>query len=280
MQPSYYAKKQVLVIEDQAEMRGQLKSMLERLGVEKIDTVNNGEEAIEALRTKSYDIVFSDYELGRGKDGQQVLEEARHAKLISEVASFILVTAAQTVEMVMGALEYHPDGYITKPVTYDDLKARIERVLKTKLIFEPINSAIDVGNPQLALEECRTLIKERPKIALPILRIKARVLMELKKYGDAEGAYNEALSIREVAWAKLGIAKVRYHQGRLEEGIDLLKTLANTKEKYVESQDWLAKIYEAQGDTEKAQKNARNGHRTIAKSNPSPERTRKASQSK
>ncbi len=254
MARSYYEKKQVLIIEDLAEMRSQLKSMLERLGIRRIDTTLNGEEAIEALKSKNYDIVFSDYELGRGKDGQQVLEEARHAKLLKEVSCFILVTAAQTVEMVMGALEYNPDGYITKPVTYEDLSARVERILKTKLIFEPINQAIDDGDLTEALDQCDELIKERPKIALPVLRIKGRIYLHEHNLEKAEQTFKSALSIREVAWANLGIAKVRYEQENYEESIEILETLRNKKEKYVESQDWLAKIYEAQGDLEKAQK--------------------------
>ena len=119
-----YHKKRVLIIEDLAEMRSSMKSMLSTLGVQEIETVNNGEEALAKLARKTYHIIFSDYELGRGKDGQQILEEIRYSALIPASTVYIMVTAAQTVEMVMGALECEPDGYIAKPVTLEILRTR------------------------------------------------------------------------------------------------------------------------------------------------------------
>ena len=73
-----YHKKRVLIIEDLAEMRSSMKSMLGTLGVQKIETVNNGEEALHKVAYNTYQIIFSDYELGRGKDGQALIDKARN----------------------------------------------------------------------------------------------------------------------------------------------------------------------------------------------------------
>ena len=70
--------KTFLVVDDFGDMRGMLRSMLSTVGVKEIDTANNGPEAIDALERRRYDIVLCDYNLGPGKNGQQVLEEARH----------------------------------------------------------------------------------------------------------------------------------------------------------------------------------------------------------
>ncbi|MEJ2682609.1 MAG: response regulator, partial [Gammaproteobacteria bacterium] len=150
--------KRILVIEDHAEMRSSMKSMLDRLGGRNVDISINGEEAIECLKKKEYDLVLSDYELGRGKDGQQILEETRHAKLLRAGAAYVMVTAAQTIEMVMGALEYHPDGYVTKPITFDTLNTRLHRIFKHKSYFQHINNAIDNNDIHTALRECERLI--------------------------------------------------------------------------------------------------------------------------
>ncbi|HET8706876.1 MAG TPA: response regulator, partial [Pseudomonadales bacterium] len=115
MEVQRFGDKRVLVVEDHAEMRTQLKSMLERMNLRNVEVVVNGEEAIERLKARQFDIILCDYELGRGKDGSQVLEEARVENLLKSSAVFVMITAAQTVEMVMGALEYEPDGYIAKP---------------------------------------------------------------------------------------------------------------------------------------------------------------------
>jgi CheY-like chemotaxis protein len=249
-----YHKKSVLVIEDLAEMRSSMKSMLGNMGVQNVETINSGEEALNKLRNNQYDIIFSDYELGRGKDGQQVLEECRAAKLIKAETVYILVTAAQTVEMVMGALEYEPDGYIAKPVTLEILRTRLNKIIRTKDVYREINQAIDRKDLVGALEACNRLAVEMPKFALPAYRIKGKILLDANRFDEARDIFETVLGIKRVAWAVLGMAKVHYHMGEFEEARKLLESLANTNTKYVEALDWLAKVLEVQGKYIAAQK--------------------------
>lgn len=249
-----YHKKSVLVIEDLAEMRSSMKSMLGNMGVQNVETINTGEEALNKLRSNHYDIIFSDYELGRGKDGQQVLEECRAAKLIKAETAYILVTAAQTVEMVMGALEYEPDGYIAKPVTLEILRTRLNKIIRTKDVYRDINQAIDRKDLAGALEACNRLAVEMPKFALPAYRIKGKILLDAGRYEEARDIFETVLGIKRVAWSVLGMAKVHYHTGEYEEARKLLESLANTNSKYVEAFDWLAKVLEVQGKYVAAQK--------------------------
>jgi CheY-like chemotaxis protein len=250
-----YHKKKVLIIEDLAEMRSSMKSMLNAMGVQDIETINNGEDALEKIRSDNkYDIIFSDYELGRGKDGQQVLEECRAARLIRAETAFIMVTAAQTVEMVMGALEYEPDGYIAKPVTLDILRTRLNKIIRTKDVYQGINQAIDRRDVQGALEACNRLAVEMPKFALAAYRIKGKVLLDAMRYEEARDIYSTVLNIKRVAWAMLGMAKVHFFTGEYEDARKLLEGLAKTNTKYVEALDWLAKVLEVQGKYHAAQK--------------------------
>lgn len=249
-----YHKKHVLIIEDLAEMRSSMKSMLANIGVQHIETANTGEEALKKLRNNQYDIIFSDYELGRGKDGQQILEEVRFANLIKAQAVYILVTAAQTMDFVMGALEYEPDGYITKPVTLEILRSRLNRIVRTKEVYREINRGIDANDINRALDACNRLAVEKPKFALPAYRIKGKILLDNKRYEEAKDIYDTVLGIKRVAWAILGMGKVQYHLGEYDEAQELLESLAKTKAKYVEAHDWLAKVLEMQGKYKAAQK--------------------------
>ncbi len=248
-----YHKKRVLIIEDLAEMRSSMKSMLSNMGVQQMETVNNGEEALAKIANNTYDIIFSDYELGRGKDGQQILEEIRYSGLIPASTIYIMVTAAQTVEMVMGALEYEPDGYITKPVTLEILRTRLNRIIRTKSVYKEINKAIDKNDIDGALEACNRLAVEKPKFALPAYRIKGKLLLNEKRYEEAKDIYDTVLGIKRVAWAILGMGKVQYLNANYDEAQELLEGLANTKAKYVEAFDWLSKVLEAQGKFKAAQ---------------------------
>ena len=78
-----YSTKKILVLDDFPEIRGDLKRTLKKFGCEHVDTAATGEEAIKLCGQHKYDIVISDYNLGNGKDGQQVLEEVRHLRVLS-----------------------------------------------------------------------------------------------------------------------------------------------------------------------------------------------------
>ncbi len=249
-----YHKLKVLVIEDLAEMRSSMKSMLSNMGIQEIETVNNGEEALKKIHTENYNIIFSDYELGKGKDGQQILEEVRYCNLIKASTIYILVTAAQTVDMVMGALEFEPDGYIVKPVTLDLLRTRLNRIVRTKDIYKEINHALDNNDIEGALDACNRLAIQRPKFALPAYRMKGRILFKEERWDEAKDLYETVLGIKRVAWAILGMGKVHFQLGEYEQATQLLESLAATNSKYVEALDWLAKVFEAQAKYKAAQK--------------------------
>ena len=138
------AGKRILIVDDLVEARSSLKKMANILGGDKIDAATDGIEAMNLIHRNDYDIVLSDYNLGRTKDGQQVLEEARFTNRLPATSLFIVITGENAMDMVMGALEYDPDGYITKPYTLNMLKERLIRIITVKEKLRPANEAIDV----------------------------------------------------------------------------------------------------------------------------------------
>lgn len=77
-----FKRKKVLIIDDFQEMRVMLRAMIEPLAPDVVKVAKNGEEAIECLEENKIDIIFCDYNPGKGKDGQQVLEETKHRGLL------------------------------------------------------------------------------------------------------------------------------------------------------------------------------------------------------
>ena len=59
--------KRILIVDDLVEARSSLKKMLTLLGAQHLDTATDGREAMDFIMEKDYDIVFSDYSLGKGK---------------------------------------------------------------------------------------------------------------------------------------------------------------------------------------------------------------------
>ena len=118
----------ILIVDDLVEARSALKSMLTVLGADDVYSATDGREAVEYIMEHDFDLVLSDYNLGKGKDGQQILEEARYTNRLRATASFVMITGENAVDRVMGALEYDPDAYVTKPFTLSILRERLYRL--------------------------------------------------------------------------------------------------------------------------------------------------------
>ena len=67
-----------LVIDDFGEMRNMIKGLLRTLGASNIDGARNAKEALALIENTRYDVIMCDYNLGNGRNGQQLLEELRH----------------------------------------------------------------------------------------------------------------------------------------------------------------------------------------------------------
>jgi len=124
-----YSTKRCLVIDDFPEIRGSLTRTLRTFGAKSVDTAADGEEAIRQCTGHKFDIVLCDYNLGAGKDGQQILEEVRFLRVLLMTSLFVMITGESSREMVLGALECQPDDYITKPYTQASLKLRLNKAI-------------------------------------------------------------------------------------------------------------------------------------------------------
>ena len=247
------AKKRYLVIDDFSEMRSMMQGMLRVFGVEAIETARDGKEAIEKLERGSFDVVLCDYNLGQGKDGQQVLEEARHRNLVGIGTIFVMITAENTREMVMGAMEYAPDSYLSKPFTKDVLEARLIKLVAKKADLAAVQKAVQEGKVDQAIKLLDERIRQKPRNIAELSRYKAELCMDAKKYDRAAAVYEQALAVREVPWALMGMGQVHYARGEYDQAKEIFQNLIDENEGLISAYDWLAKIHKAQGDLEAAQ---------------------------
>jgi len=246
--------KRILVVDDYANFRRMLKTLLQSLGASKIDAAADGEAAVRYLRSNSYDIILCDYHLGPDKkDGQQVLEEAKAYGLIGKSTIFIMITAENTVQMIMGVAECQPDDYLVKPFTEEVLMDRISNLVVMKAHFSSVDSAIQHEEFIKAISLCNEGIKKNPKYMFEFMRLKGDICIILGDYDDAAVVFRKVLSYRNISWAKLGLGKVFFYKGDYLKAIDLFKEIVKENEAYVEAYDWLSKTYDKLEKTEEAQ---------------------------
>ena len=247
------AGKRILAVDDLVESRSAMKKMLVILGATKVDVAMDGDEATEYILNNDYDLVISDYNLGRGRDGQQILEEARFIRRLKATTTFVMLTGENAMDMVMGAIEYEPDDYVTKPFTIDIMRQRLTRILTIKEQLRPINDAIDRQAKNEVLQLCDEYIKTKPRLKNRVERIKGRTLMSMKNNDEALKLYNSILEDHEITWALLGKATCLFHQEHYKESKKLLEYTIKQHPKYVQCYDLLAKIHLKNKDLQSAQ---------------------------
>lgn len=236
------AGRRILIVDDLVEARSSLKKMATILGAGEIDIATDGIEAMHLIHEHEYDIVLSDYNLGRTKDGQQVLEEARFTERLRATSLFIVITGENAIDMVMGALEYDPDGYITKPYTLNMLKERLIRIITVKEELRLVNEAIDLQKYDLAIKRCLEVLEKNSRLRLPASRMLGQLLLRQKKYQQALKIYSQLLNERSVSWAKLGQAICIFKLGDPNSALALLNRTLVDHPLYVQCYDWIAKI--------------------------------------
>jgi tetratricopeptide (TPR) repeat protein len=243
----------VLVVDDFVNFRRTIKGMLASLGVAHIVDAFDGESALLRMSALKYDIILCDYNLGPGKDGQLVLEEAKHYKYLSYMTIFMMVTAENSMDMVMGAVEYMPDDYLMKPFTKQMLEKKLLTVLEKKIALREIIQTIELMDYEKALTLCDEAIGKGPKHISEVLRIKGELFAKRGDHQRTETFYKEVSAMGKLPWALFGLGKCQYVQGRLEEAKDTFTQLIKTNNKVMAAYDWLAKVLDAMGNPKEAQ---------------------------
>ena len=234
-------------------MRASMHNMLNLCGITKIDHAVSSGTAMRPLKTRNYDIVLCEYDLAEGQDGQQLLEDLRHNKIIPLWTIFFMVTAERSYEKVVGAAELAPTDYLLKPFTADALLERLGRALERRALFMPIYQLMDEGSLAVAIEGCIEGEIANSRYALDFMRLRAELHVALGQAVEGEVIYRKLFEAKAVAWARLGLAKTLFMQNRLEEAEQLLQSLVTENRKFMDAYDWLAKTHIAEGHLPEAQ---------------------------
>jgi len=243
----------ILVVDDFPSMRMSIRRMLRELGEERVDLAANGEEAIKALRRTPYDIILCDYNLGEGKDGQQVLEEGRHMGLIPPAAVFVMITAETSARFVLGALEYQPDDYIAKPFTKELLALRLKKLTERAEALRDIQEAIGREEYLAAIELCEQRLAEKGKYLAEVARLLGELYLRVGDHQRAVTTYEKILNRRSFHWARFGLAKAFHFLGEHARAANLFEELLADNRNFIEAYDWLARARLAAGDGRRAQ---------------------------
>jgi two-component system, sensor histidine kinase len=122
---------QVLLAEDTEMNRMLVRILLTRMGFE-VDEAENGQQAVEALARKRYDLVLMDCMMPvmDGYEATRILR-AREAEAGQERVPVIALTASAIAGDRERCRQAGMDDYLSKPFQVDDFTAIVQRYLKT-----------------------------------------------------------------------------------------------------------------------------------------------------
>lgn len=147
--------KRALVVDDEKMIVKGIKYSLEQDGME-VDCAYDGEEALNAAKSKEYDIVLLDVMLPK-LDGFEVCQQIRE---FSNVPIIMLTAKNDDMNKILG-LEYGADDYMTKPFNILEVKARIKAIMRRTKKDADKAVIITYGDLQLNEEYRRVYIKDR-----------------------------------------------------------------------------------------------------------------------
>jgi DNA-binding NtrC family response regulator len=133
----------ILIVEDDPVTLSLLKKRLKKSGYE-VETAKNGSQAIDMVAGSDFDLVLTDLMMPGKVDGIGVLEFVKSNFKNIEV---ILLTAYASIENAVEAMQKGAADYLTKPVNFNELILRLERISTLKCLAKEsldLREAMDV----------------------------------------------------------------------------------------------------------------------------------------
>ena len=112
----------LLLVEDEPTQRLLMTRMLRGVGYS-VEVAENGEDALQMIKTGKYQLVLTDWEMP-GMDGVALCKAVRNMRLDGYVYT-LLLTARDAKEHIIAGLEAGADDYLIKPLYEPELIARL-----------------------------------------------------------------------------------------------------------------------------------------------------------
>lgn len=122
----------VLVVDDEEDFLETLVKRLEKRDIEAVG-VKSGEEALDTMKQKLFDVVILDIKMPGGMDGIQALREMKQMQPLTEV---ILLTGHASVETSIEGMRLGAFDYLLKPVKLEELMSKLGDAFEKKNAHE------------------------------------------------------------------------------------------------------------------------------------------------
>ncbi len=190
----------ILLVEDDHLLARTMLDML-REDQNTVDWLDDGQQALNALRDEHFDLAILDLTLPR-VDGLDIVRRSRQK---GNQTPIIILTARADLDEKLQGLDAGADDYLTKPFAMSELKARIRAVTRRGSSLP--QNGLTVGRLELNPDSCQLTTAEQivtlPRSEFQILnylmrhpdQVATRRRLEEQLYGWEPGAESNALEV-------------------------------------------------------------------------------------
>jgi len=132
------AQARLLIVDDNEDNRYTLTMRLQLEGYENITAADDGESALELLRTQDFDLILLDVMMPK-VDGHQVLQRLKAAGQLHNIP-VIMISALNEINSVVRCIELGAVDYLSKPFDPVLLRARVSASLEKKRLRDEVRS--------------------------------------------------------------------------------------------------------------------------------------------
>jgi DNA-binding response OmpR family regulator len=205
----------VLVVDDEKMIVKGLRFSLLQDGHE-VECAYDGEEAVNMIRDKQFDIVLLDVMLPK-LSGFEVLQQVRE---FSDVPIIMLTARGDDMDKILG-LDYGADDYVTKPFNPLEVKGRIKAIIRrTSRARKPepaTDNIIEVGDLRMDLDNRRVSLEDKE------INLTSKEFELLELLATHAGKVYSRATLLQMVWGKEYPGDVRtvdVHIRRLREKIE------------------------------------------------------------
>lgn len=116
----------ILVVDDFALVGATIAALLRMEGFEDVEVARGGQQALEKMQAKTYDLVISDLKMP-GMDGRELCEAMRRERNLQS-SRFLIVSAHLAPSEVGLVRQWGADGVLLKPFRSTALKKAIDEI--------------------------------------------------------------------------------------------------------------------------------------------------------
>lgn len=207
----------VLVVDDSERLRESLATGLRTMGMT-VETAADGSQALALLEVMSFDVVVLDIVMPR-VDGLQVLRKTRDWRSKPRI---LVLSALEQIADRVEALDLGADDYLVKPFAFEEVRARIQALLRRPL--QEASPILEAGS--VTLDPVRRLVKANgatlgltPKeyaLLELLVRRRGRVLSRAEIFGQlytsdsdaSDGVIEALLSTLRGKLAQAGVSQL------------------------------------------------------------------------